>query len=414
MSTHREFDIILFGATGFTGALVAQRLAAMSPLRWAIAGRNADKLRKVADSLSAFRTSGTEPPAILIADAASTPDLLALADRTRVIVSTVGPYARHGSELVAACVERGTHYCDLTGEVPWVRKMIDQHHQAAQRAGACIVHCCGFDSIPSDMSVWLLQQALHAATGQSASDVVGYFSDLRGGASGGTIDSMRGVVDAAVADKGIRRLLANPFALVPSASVERDQRYQEIALGIDRPRSLATAPFLMSSVNSRVVYRSASLLADNPTNAAPYGTDFAYREGQSFPLGVRNMVNAAGMTAVAKGLLIAFGVPFLRKIVDKRLPAVGTGPSAKQRERGRYTFTAYGEAGGQKMSARFSDIMDPGYGSTSKMLAAAATCLAFDKLSSTGGVVTPSVAMGNALSNRLQAAGITIYVDNQH
>jgi short subunit dehydrogenase-like uncharacterized protein len=414
MSTHREFDIILFGATGFTGALVAQRLAAMSPLRWAIAGRNADKLRKVADSLSAFRTSGTEPPAILIADAASTPDLLALADRTRVIVSTVGPYARHGSELVAACVERGTHYCDLTGEVPWVRKMIDQHHQAAQRAGACIVHCCGFDSIPSDMSVWLLQQALHAATGQSASDVVGYFSDLRGGASGGTIDSMRGVVDAAVADKGIRRLLANPFALVPSASVERDQRYQEIALGIDRPRSLATAPFLMSSVNSRVVYRSASLLADNPTNAAPYGTDFAYREGQSFPLGVRNMVNAAGMTAVAKGLLIAFGVPFLRKIVDKRLPAVGTGPSAKQRERGRYTFTAYGEAGGQKMSARFSDIMDPGYGSASKMLAAAATCLAFDKLSSTGGVVTPSVAMGNALSNRLQAAGITIYVDNQH
>jgi short subunit dehydrogenase-like uncharacterized protein len=414
MSTQREFDIILFGATGFTGALVAQRLAAMSPLRWAIAGRNADKLRKVADSLSAFRTSGTEPPAILIADAASTPELLALADRTRVIVSTVGPYARHGSELVAACVERGTHYCDLTGEVPWVRKMIDQHHQAAQRAGACIVHCCGFDSIPSDMSVWLLQQALHAATGQSASDVVGYFSDLRGGASGGTIDSMRGVVDAAVADKGIRRLLANPFALVPSASVERDQRYQEIALGIDRPRSLATAPFLMSSVNSRVVYRSASLLADNPTNAAPYGTDFAYREGQSFPLGVRNMVNAAGMTAVAKGLPIAFGVPFLRKIVDKRLPAVGTGPSAKQRERGRYTFTAYGEAGGQKMSARFSDIMDPGYGSTSKMLAAAATCLAFDKLSSTGGVVTPSIAMGNALSNRLQAAGITIYVDNQH
>jgi short subunit dehydrogenase-like uncharacterized protein len=408
----REFDIVLFGATGFTGELVAQKLAAAPSMRWAIAGRNAEKLKQVLASLSAFRTLDGKPPEIIVADAADVAALQAIALRSKVIVSTVGPYAKYGSPLVAACAAAGTHYCDLTGEVPWVRTMIDAHHATAQASGARIVHCCGFDSIPSDISVWLLQQSLRETTGTTAMDVVGYFSDLRGGASGGTVASMMGVVDAAVADKNIRRLLMNPLALVPGASPARAKRYQDVSFGIDRKRGFSTAPFVMAAVNSRVVYRSAAIFASDPS--ATYGDYFAYREGQSFPLNVHNVINAAGLTSGVKALPIALAVPALRRIMQKRLPSVGEGPSESARNRGRYTFSAYGTtssaANKASLVVRFSDNADPGYGSTSKMLSAAALSLAFDPLSSPGGVLTPSVAMGSNLITRLRDAGLSISV----
>lgn len=395
--TAREFDIVLIGATGFTGQLVAEQLAAMGGLRWAIAGRNQSKLAAVLAGLAAPATT----PSIITADAHDRVSLDALANRTAVVVSTVGPYAEHGSDLVAACAAAGTHYCDLTGEVHWVRAMIDAHHAQAQQSGARIVHCCGFDSIPADLSCWLLQRELRTRGAAPATDVRGYYRDVRGGVSGGTVASMRGIVQAAAKDRDLRRMLVDPYSLVPARAGQI--RQTELGFAIHRDEHLVTAPFVMAAINTRVVYRSNALQAD------AYGRDFRYHEALAFPLSPRGLADAAAMTAGVTALPVAMAVPALSKLLDGKLPKSGEGPSKRAQQRGHYTLQVRSTSSASPM-VTFHDDADPGYGSTAKMLSSAAACLAFDALDSQPGVLTPSVAMGQALVDRLQAAGLTISV----
>jgi len=397
MTTTREFDLVLFGATGFTGRLVAEHLA-RSPEkpRWAIAGRDRGRLEALGLGVQA-----------LVADAHDRPALDALARRTNVVCTTAGPYAKYGSELVAACAEAGTHYCDLTGEVPWMRRMIDRHHERARATGARIVHACGFDSIPSDLGTWALQQEFTARFGRPAQRVTALFGELRGAVSGGTVASMLHIA-AEGADPQVRRLLADPYALDPEPRGPRPPAPDETSIGWNHQLRLFTAPFLMAQINTRVVRRAHALAG------LPWGEGFVYREAMSTPGSARGAVTAAAITAALGGLALAVQSPRLRELLARRAPRPGEGPSRAARERGHWTVRYVGEAGANGSANVLvytaSGREDPGYGSTAKMIGEAALCLALDPLTSSGGVTTPSVAMGGALLARLRRAGLTFAV----
>jgi short subunit dehydrogenase-like uncharacterized protein len=326
----------------------------------------------------------------------------AIATATRVVCTTVGPYARYGSELVAACARAGTDYCDLTGEVPWIRAMIDAHHATAQRTGARIVHCCGFDSIPSDLGVLLVQEEMKRRHGRAADHVTSFYGEMKGTFSGGTFASLLGVADEAARDPAVRRVMFNPYALDPDPArggPDRDDR----GVGFDRGLRAFTAPFVMSAINTRVVRRSHALFG--------YPWDgFSYREVMSFPASPRGLALAAGWTAGLVGFMAATRVPPLRSRIEKRMPAPGEGPSPEARARGYFAVRVVGESGADRLVVKVSDRADPGYGSTSKMLSQAALCLALDDLPTAGGVLTPATAMGFRLIERLREAGLTFEV----
>jgi short subunit dehydrogenase-like uncharacterized protein len=391
----REFDVILFGATGFTGRLVADYLTQCherATLRWAIAGRNRAKL----DAL------GLGAP-IVVADALDAKAVRALAERTVVVCTTAGPFARYGSELVAACADAGTHYCDLTGEVQWMRRMIDAHHARAQATGARIVHTCGFDSIPSDLGTWAAQQAFIAQYGAPARKVTALFGESSGGFSGGTVASGLETAREAAADPAIRRLLANPYALDPDPDGAHPAAPDDRAIGWEPHLKMFTAPFVMAAVNSRVVRRGHALAGK------PWGQGFVYREVMSTPGNARGAAMAAGITGGLAALAVTFAVPWLREQVARRAPQPGEGPSADARARGHWKLRLVAEgAGGDALIYVLSDRADPGYGSTARMLGEAALCLALDPLTSPGGVTTPAAAMAQPLVDRLRRAGLQI------
>jgi short subunit dehydrogenase-like uncharacterized protein len=399
MANSRELDVVLWGATGYTGRLVADYLAtspSSSGLRWAIAGRDKAKLERVRSEL------GRAVP-ILVGDATDPASLDAIARRTAVVCTTVGPYAKHGSELVAACVRAGTHSCDLTGEVPWIRKMIDLHDAAARASGARIVNCCGFDSIPSDLGVWMMYGAMKAR-GRELGRVDAFFGETSGSFSGGTIASMLNLIDEARRDPETRRLLGNPYALGGSGPDGPDAR------GVRWEPRLGkwTAPFVMAAINTRIVRRSNAVLG------APYGKEFRYTEQMSMPRGARGLVAATGLTALLGGFVVATQVPPLRKVIERRLPSPGEGPTPEQRAAGHYVVRLIAESsdGSLRLDGRVEDRRDPGYGSTAVMLSEAAICLARDPLGAPGGVLTPASAMGDALLARLRRAGLTFAVDD--
>ncbi|HEX3765504.1 MAG TPA: saccharopine dehydrogenase NADP-binding domain-containing protein [Kofleriaceae bacterium] len=389
----RELDIVLFGATGFTGRLVADylaRAAQREPVRWAIAGRSHDKLAAL----------GLGVP-IIVGDALDAAAMRALAQRTTVVCTTVGPFARYGSELVAACAAAGTHYCDLTGEVPWMRRMIDAHHAQAQATGARIVQPCGFDSIPSDLGCWAAQQAFAARFGSPARKVTAVFGEQRGGLSGGTFASAFGIAREAEREPAVRALLANPYALDPDPAAARPPAPDETSIGWQPVLGMFTVPFVMAQVNTRVVRRGHALAG------FPWGKDFTYREVMSTPGSLRGAALAAGITGGLAALALAMSQPWLRERLAHRAPPPGEGPSAETRARGHWIVRLVAEgAGGERAVYVASDRADPGYGSTSKMLGEAALCLARDPLTSPGGVLTPSVAMAQPLLDRLRRAGL--------
>ncbi len=390
----RDFDVILFGATGFTGRLVADYLQASTqraPLRWAIAGRNREKLEAL----------GLGVPVVL-ADALDAGAVRALAERTRVVCTTTGPFARYGSALVAACAEAGTHYCDLTGEVQWMRRMIDQHHERARATGARIVHTCGFDSIPSDLGVWATQQAFLSRFGRPAQKVTALYGEQSGGLSGGTVASGVETAREASADRAISRLLRNPYALDPDperARAERPAAPDERGIGWEPHVKMFTVPFLMAQVNTRVVRRGHALAG------LPWGDDFVYREVMSTPGNARGAVMAAGITGGLAAVAFAMSRPFLRTQLAKRAPQPGEGPSEHVRTHGHWKVRLVAERGSDVLLYVVSDRADPGYGSTAKMLGESALCLAHDPLSAPGGVQTPAVAMAQPLLDRLRRAG---------
>lgn len=399
----RAFDLVVFGATGFTGKLVADYIARTAGaagthradgVKWAIAGRNRDKLEAL----------GFGVP-ILVADALDPEGLARIATQTKVVCTTAGPYAKYGSELVAACAAAGTHYCDLAGEVQWMRRMIDAHHAQAESTGARIVHTCGFDSIPSDLGTWALQQEMIRTFGQPATSVTALFGESSGAVSGGTVASGMQTALEAGADRSIRKLLGNPYALDPDPYAERPPAPDEMSIGWERRLKMFTVPFLMAQINTRVVRRAHALAG------LPWGADFVYREVMSTPGTPRGLVMATAITAGLAGIAFGLKHPRLRAQLAKRAPQPGEGPTAEQRDRGHWKVRLIGEAGSRHLIYIAADAHgDPGYGSTAKMLGESALCLARDPLTSPGGVTTPSVAMGQHLLDRLRRAGLTFEV----
>ena len=412
--TTREHDIVLFGATGFTGRLVAEYLAHHAPksVRWAIAGRNATKLEAVKRELVAIDATLSTLP-ILIADGHDQASLDALVPKARVVCTTVGPFGEHGRMLVATCARSGTHYCDITGEVPFIRASIDENHDKATLTGARIVHCCGFDSIPSDLGVFILSD--HARKqGGSLSWVKGFVGEMSGAASGGTAATMLSIISEATRDPNVRRLLGNPHALdpeVPRGRVRDPFEADVRGVAFDRDIDRWTAPFVMSSINTRIVRRSNALLH--------YGEPFRYREAMSLPKGPKGLVAASVVTAAMTGFAVGAALPPTRALLARFvLPKPGEGPSKEARDRGHFTlrFVAEGTTGTAaplRASATVKGTSDPGYGETAKMLGQSCLCLAEDEgaLEPRYGVLTPASAMGMKLVDRLRREGMTFAVD---
>jgi short subunit dehydrogenase-like uncharacterized protein len=409
----RPLDIVLWGATGYTGHLVAEHLASHAakerrPIRWALAGRDRPRLETVRSGLARLSPACAELP-IVTADAGDPASLEALARQTRVVCTTVGPYARYGSGLVGACARLGTHYCDLTGEVPWMRQMIDRHHHEAMVSGARIVHGCGFDSIPSDLGVLMLVEHLRTRHGRATGRVDAFFG-MKGGPSGGTVASMLDMIDQAAKDSSVRRLLGNPYALDPSPERRGPDKRDSVRVGYEHRLDQWTGPFLMAGINTRVVRRSNTLLGER------YGAGFRYTERASYGKGVRGMATAVGFTGGLGAFVAALQVPWLRPQVERLIPAPGQGPTAAEREAGYFKVRLFGESdpAGVRAEATVSDHFDPGYGSTSRMLGQAALSLACDDdaLPRMAGVLTPATALGMPLVERLRRVGLTFSVED--
>lgn len=395
MSKAREFDILIWGASGFTGRLVAEYVfntyGLGKELRWAMGGRNQSKLEEVREAVA-------DPSVpIVIADSQDEASLQAMVQRTKVICTTVGPYARYGSKLVAACVAHQTDYCDLSGEVQWMRRMIDRHHEAARANNTRIVHTCGVDSIPSDMGVYYVQQQAQAQSGQRARQIKMRVGAFRGGISGGTYASLGNVMVEAEQDRSIYATLLNPYGLNPQGEQSGPDKRDLQRVVYDEAAGSWIFPFIMASINTKVVRRSNALAG------YPYGKDFRYEEAMMGGDGFLGRMKALG-AALPLGLMMsAKPGSLLKKIFDRFLPSPGEGPDKATRESGFYKFKFYTtlEDGSTALGVVTGD-KDPGYGSTSKMLAESAICLAKDELPEGGGVLTPSVAMGDALLRRLQ------------
>jgi short subunit dehydrogenase-like uncharacterized protein len=402
----RDHDIVVYGASGFVGVLVAQYLAGHAPAgtRVALAGRSEPKLAQVKQRL------GVDWP-ILVADAADVPALEKIAASTRVVVTTVGPYAKYGKALVRACAAAGTDYVDLTGEVLFARESIDDNHELARTTGARIVHSCGFDSIPSDIGVHVLDQQVKADEAGELTDTTLVVTSLRGGISGGTIDSMRHQLDVVKNDRKLRRVAASAYSLSPDRAAEPDLGRQDDTATISgpgvHPRLRGTlAPFFMASYNTRVVRRS------NALRGWAYGRGFRYREAMSVGGSPLSPVVAHATRLGLGALMAGLALPPTRYILDRVLPKPGDGPNAKARENGHFTMDLFTTTtSGARYTARFRAKGDPGYAATAVMLGESALALVHDRdrlPASEGGVLTPATALGDALVTRLRAAGMEI------
>jgi short subunit dehydrogenase-like uncharacterized protein len=405
----RDLDVAVFGATGFTGRLVAGYLAAHAPggVRVGLAGRSAQRLAEVRSQLPEAASAWP----LLVADSADPASLDALARAARVVVSTVGPYRRQGLALVEACAAAGTDYADLTGEVLFIRDSIDRCHQAAASTGARIVHCCGFDSIPSDLGVLLLHDAARADDAGDLQGTTLVVTALKGGVSGGTLASMMGQLDEVRAAPGLGRLVDDPYALSPDRGAEPDLGDERdlTRLSYDAALRMWLGPFAMAGINTRVVRRS------NALRDWAYGRQFRYRETTGFGSGPAAPLRGAAVSAAFQSLEagLAFGPSraLLGKLQGRLLPAAGQGPSEKTRRNGYFRIQVHTRtAAGTRYVARVEAQGDPGYAATSVMLSQSALCLALDRdrLPGLAGVLTPATAMGAALIGRLADAGLTL------
>ena len=410
----RDHDIVLWGATGFTGRLVAEHLVgrlAATGVRLALGGRDRKRLEAIRRELTRISPAAAELP-LIVADSHDRASLDAMASATEVVCSTVGPYAVHGHELVAACVERETDYCDLTGEVQFIRQTIDRHHEAARASGTRIVHCCGFDSIPSDLGTLVLQETAAARHGAPFNDITFVLRGSRGGFSGGTVASLVNVLDEAASDRSVRRVLTDPYALNPEGERQGPDGPDQSGPRFDDRLGRWTGPFVMAAINTRVVRRSNALLDWR------YGRDFSYREVTGFGPGLRGRLAATAMAGGLGALVGALGWGPTRSLLRRTLlPSPGDGPDRRARERGFFTIDLHGRGTSKDGEASTGRIRvhgdhDPGYGETSRMLGESALCLALDgaELDSPGGVLTPAVALGLRLVERLRRVGMVFEV----
>ncbi len=398
--SNRPLDVVVYGATGYTGRLVAEYMARSgaqhgvnnAKVNWAMAGRSAEKLETIKSQVAAETGADLSAVELIVADASDDASLEAMASKTKAIATTVGPYQLYGEPLLAACAKVGTDYVDLCGEPAWMRQMIDQYEETAKASGARIVFSCGFDSIPSDLGVFYLQEAAKAKTGAPITEVKGRVRTMKGTFSGGTAASLKATMAAAFKDPKILEYLKNPFALAPGFAGPKQPsgskpQYEE---AIDQ----WAAPFVMAPINTKNVHRTNFLLNQ------PYGENFVYSE---------MMLTGPGDTGEKTANAIASD----NSMMGDDGPKPGEGPTKEERESGHYDIMFFGEAAdGTRLTAGVQGDKDPGYGSTSKMIAEAAMCIAFDCADTPGGVWTPAAAMGEPLLKRLEAhAGLTFALE---
>lgn len=390
MKTDREFGVVVYGATGYTGKLVAEYMARQYPVAgdvsWAMAGRSQSKLESVRDELG---LPGDFP--LLVADASNLDSIEALANRCSVVLTTVGPYQLYGNELVAACAAAGTDYVDLCGEPAWMKEVIEKHGDAAKASGARIVFSCGFDSIPFDLGVHFLQTQLQQTQGKVANRVRGRVRAMKGTWSGGTLASFKATMAAAAENPELVKALTDPFALTEGKR-GADQPHGMKPL-LDERIGSWVAPFVMATINTKNIHRSNFLLGHE------YGEDFVYDE---------MLITGPG----EKGEAMANAVAADKSMANDTTQP-GEGPSKVEREAGHYDVLFVGDAAdGSTLSVSVKGDMDPGYGSTSKMIAESAVCLLKNPDLASGGIWTPASAMGSALTERLQSnAGLTFAVE---
>jgi len=406
--TRREFDIVLWGATGATGRRAAHHLARRCGecgLRMAIGGRNQERLETLRDDLP----DAGSPIAVLVGDSHDTAFMGEMTTRAKVVVSTVGPFALYGSELVAACAENGTHYCDLAAEPHWMRAMIDAHQVKARETGARMVHSCGHDAIPSDLGVQFLQDAALARYGEPCKRITTRVTRMKGGFSGGTAASFLNAMRLRETDPDFGRLSADPYALCPEGErqgPDGPDRMMPVEVTWDADLQAWTKPYFMGPMNSKVVRRSNAIMG------YPYGRDFRYQETALTHGGIGGWFAAMRSALFGRLFLVAMSIPATRGLLQRHvLPKSGEGPSKEVRETGSYELMQVGEMpDGTTLMVRLAGQGDPGVRSTTLMLTEAALCLAEDagKIQVGGGFWTPAAAMGELLRDRITAhAGLT-------
>lgn len=402
----KNLDIVVFGATSFVGKLVCQYLAAqygvdgqgagrtVERMKWGIAGRSRRKLNDLLKTLGA----GAEYLPVIIADAAAESDLHRLCGQSRVIISTVGPYALHGSPLVKVCVETGTDYCDLAGEPQWIHQMIRRYENTAKNSGSRIVHSCGFDSIPSDMGTWFLQQQSVREHGETCAVVCMRVQTSKGGISGGTIASLLNLWKEEAKDPELQELMADSYSNCPADTVRNSEQRSIRRAERDANTQGWIGPFAMAPINERMVLRSNAL--------APYHTDFSYNEAVVTGAGFAGAFGARALAAAGRIGSFALRFPSLIRLLENNvLPKSGEGPSPKAQAEGFFDLRFFGSTGsGRKVAVKVTGKGDPGYASTAKMLSQAAVSLALDipKAERAGGFWTTATVFDGRLIERLE------------
>ena len=401
-SVNRPYAVILYGATSFVGQITAHYLTNFlsnaknkdgSNVTWAIAGRDEEKLNELQSKLESKVD-------IIIANSKDPVSLNNMTKQTQVIISTVGPYLKYGEPLIKSCAENGTDYVDLTGEAIFIKDMMDKYQDTAKQSGARIVNSCGFDSIPSDLGVYFTQTRAEEKFGEACNVIHMRVKAAKGGISGGTIASMATIFEEAGEDKARRKQVANPYLLNDDTDVPNVRQDNVSKPEYDSTHKRWLAPFVMASINTRIVHRSNQLLDYE------YGRDFKYDEAMWMKDGVKGKLSSYAMSAGLLGFATAMMIKPSRELLSKHvLPKAGTGPSKDEQENGYFDIRHFGQtAKNDTITVKVTGDKDPGYGSTSRMLAQAALCLAQDisKEDVGGGFWTPASAMGDKLIARLE------------
>ncbi|MDO5769573.1 MAG: saccharopine dehydrogenase NADP-binding domain-containing protein [Psychrobacter sp.] len=407
----RDYTLVLYGATSFVGQITARYLTqflsqshAAEPIRWAIAGRNKDKLERLKNQLGQLsdmnKVSADALPDIIIADSEDDTSLDTLCQRSKLVISTVGPYLKYGEPMIRACVNNGTDYVDLTGEAIFIKDMMDKYHDKAVKTGARIVNACGFDSIPSDLGVYFTQQQAKIQFDAPCSAIQMRVKAAKGGLSGGTISSMATIFAEVSKDKSRRKQLANPYLLNQDSNPPTTRQPTHNLPSFDKDHERWLAPFIMDTINTRIVHHSNQLLG------YAYGRQFKYDEAMWMPVGLKGRAMSYGLSGAIGGFAAAMSFEKSRDILlNHVLPKSGDGPSPDDQKNGYFDLRFFGQVANDKqISTKVTGDKDPGYGSTSQMLAQAALCLVqdIDKETIGGGFWTPASAMGSALLERLQ------------
>ena len=419
----RAYTIVLYGATSFVGQITAHYLAqflteqkpnedASQSVTWAIAGRDEDKLKKLQDEIVSKQGNKADKVAIIIANSNDEASLDAMTKQTQVLISTVGPYLKYGEPLIKSCAQNGTDYVDLTGEAIFIKDMLDKYQDTAKQSGARIVNSCGFDSIPSDLGVYFTQQQAQDKFNQACETIHMRVKAAKGGVSGGTIASMGTIFEEVGEDKARRKQVANPYLLNDDtdAPTTRQKNISKPEYDDDHKRWLA--PFVMAVINTRIVHRTNQLLSYE------YGREFKYDEAMWMQDGVKGKLMSYGLSAGLLGFASAMMFKPSRELLSKHvLPKSGSGPSKSEQENGFFDIRFFGTTAKQDtINTKVTGDRDPGYGSTSRMLAQSALCLAQDisQEDVAGGFWTPATAMGDKLIQRLEEhAGLSFeIVDN--